>query len=608
MPNSSLPTRVLIAAAIALATTSPTTHAQEASGGHGRAHDANRRSGSGGLNGLENQVDYRVRNELITGNVGAGMGFQGDVGYVSAGAFQGQLGTDDLFRFRANSIRSDVTQINVPLRRSGILTADHVVFSNFSTPQASGFQNTTTARGGVFGVSRPQPNPANDGDNAPALLSRGQSHGNPSGVTTLGVLAVPNGEALSITADPLRGVVKQTVRRAVPTTQPNGNAGQPNPSPHPSSGFGAQTSNNAPRNNNGNSTGLQLGRLQGQVNGVLQGTTAASDPQTVRDRVAAAREAIFGPKKTALEQAANKPVENAYTKLLDNVREQARGNKPGNADQASSSDLPDMRPDWMKKLTAPPETQVEAAERRMQEQLERIRTGTRPDDEQSPANANNQAQAFPDVAPLDGRAAEGEGAAATAALNALIDSLDYDVRLETLVSDREGRTADLYRGAEDNMAASQFINAERTYRQLRLEDPTNPLAQSGLIHAQLGAGMIRAASFNLRQLFEEHPELIATRYGQRLLPPSERLVWLQAELQRSIDASGANAPSGIMMAYLGHQVESRQLVRYGLALAHEAQPDDALLPLLKRIWLNDPADDAMGPPTAPAPSSSPAPT
>ena len=119
--------------------------------------------------------------------------------------------------------------------------------------------------------------------------------------------------------------------------------------------------------------------------------------------------------------------------------------------------------------------------------------------------------------------------------------------------------------------------------------------------------MIRAASFNLRQLFEEHPELIATRYGQRLLPPGERLVWLQAELQRSIDASGANAPSSIMMAYLGHQVESRQLVRYGLALAHEAQPDDALLPLLKRIWLNDPADETS-PPATPAPSSPPAPT
>gem|GEM_PF-6511205 len=73
-------TAVLLAAlglAPALAT-APSATAQVAAGGGGRALDANQRAGSGRTNTLENQVDYRVRNELLTGNVGGVLGFQDD--------------------------------------------------------------------------------------------------------------------------------------------------------------------------------------------------------------------------------------------------------------------------------------------------------------------------------------------------------------------------------------------------------------------------------------------------------------------------------------------------------------------------------------------------
>ena len=42
-----------------------------------------------------------------------------------------------------------------------------------------------------------------------------------------------------------------------------------------------------------------------------------------------------------------------------------------------------------------------------------------------------------------------------------------------------------------------------------------------------------------------------------------------------------------MMAYLGYQVDSRQLIRYGLAVAESRAPKDPLRPLLRRIWLTD---------------------
>ena len=43
-------------------------------------------------------------------------------------------------------------------------------------------------------------------------------------------------------------------------------------------------------------------------------------------------------------------------------------------------------------------------------------------------------------------------------------------------------------------------------------------------------------------------ELLATRYGQTLLPPQERLEWLQKERQRMINTQSGASDPGLMMA------------------------------------------------------------
>ncbi|MEL7089909.1 MAG: hypothetical protein AAGL98_15945, partial [Planctomycetota bacterium] len=275
--------------------------------------------------------------------------------------------------------------------------------------------------------------------------------------------------------------------------------------------------------------------------------------------------------------------ENAYTKLLDEIRAQAQQT----ADERAALRDPrfDARPDWMKALDEPTNEQVDQAEEGLAETLARVRAGQTPD-------------ATPTAGPQADGASEGQDTErrdqANARLDALMDDLSYSVRVETLVAEREGRLNDLFKRGEEQLAAGRFLNAERTYRQIRLEAGDNPLGMAGLIHAQLGGGMVRSAAFNLRGLFEAHPELIATRYGENLLPPTERLEWLQKELQRMIDSETSSVDPGLMLAYLGHQVESRQLVRYGLALAEEASPLDPLLPVLRRIWLDQKPAPAAG--------------
>ena len=190
------------------------------------------------------------------------------------------------------------------------------------------------------------------------------------------------------------------------------------------------------------------------------------------------------------------------------------------------------------------------------------------------------------------------------AIEALLEQLRANLpRVETLAGQTEHHVNRVMKKAEELLAEGEYFDAQDLYRQATLSAPDNPLAKVGLIHAQMGAGLIRSASFNLKKLFEDHPELINVRYEQNILPPKERLQWLQGELQRMIDSEQYAGEPGIMLAYLGHQTNSRQLVRYGLAVAEARAPRDPVLQVLRGVWLETksdakPAAQAQDPPPA----------
>lgn len=80
--------------------------------GTGKALDANTGVGTGGTNVQAPGIDFRARNLLVTGNVVGGRGFRGTVGYRAAGDFTGNLGSNDLFAFRASSALSSVSVVS----------------------------------------------------------------------------------------------------------------------------------------------------------------------------------------------------------------------------------------------------------------------------------------------------------------------------------------------------------------------------------------------------------------------------------------------------------------------------------------------------------------
>lgn len=643
----------------------------------GNALDANLQVGSGGNVPAAQIPDFRARNLLITGQVTDGRQFRGDAGYSAAGAFGGQLGSDDLFRFRADAVGS--TRQLSPLGIYGganlgnvapNLGGGTVIYNNYFTPNADG---DVAGPGAVRTVISP------DGSRA-ALVSTGTVY-NPEFVgvgnlnaaatdqrrdarlaytaNTLGRATDSEGRTLQVDADPLFGIretainpdtvgtvedppgyvtgqrsderfgpgtrqnyddrpgldrldqrpdhqdlnrtdprnaderqalnqpfgdtLGQTVGNrntargaALNTRRSNGNAGLA-----PGAGT-ALTSNSAvdpaaaanPASDQALSLqlGARLNPTLAALNPANQSATAAAQDAQRVDRIG---ESIFRP----LDSTAAAPGDNAYLDLLQQIRDEhdARNAQANQGNQANPGDRPDgpAKPQWMEKLDDPTDDAIRRAEENSRSAIASILRA-------------QQQDAARDGRPIGAEPTEQE-AATTAAMTNLLDQLAYELpRLETLQGQRQDRANRNFGLAEEAMANGRYFDAVKYYEQLRRDAPGNPLARVGLIHAQLGAGLIRSAELNLRDLFEQHPELIATRYAENLLPPEERFVWLREQMQQRIDdPQSGNLEAGVMLAYMGHQIESRQLVRYGLAVATEAKPTDPLLPLLRGVWLGE---------------------
>jgi hypothetical protein len=123
------------------------------------------------------------------------------------------------------------------------------------------------------------------------------------------------------------------------------------------------------------------------------------------------------------------------------------------------------------------------------------------------------------------------------------------------------------------------------------------------VHSRLGAGLFRSAAQELRQLFDDHPELIGVQYDPTLLPPGSRLRWIRAELDKMLENTDRSDP-GLLLAYLGYQLGQREFLVYGLDIAETRAPRDPLLAVLRQVWLGQERTDAAAQPQA-APDAAP---
>jgi hypothetical protein len=548
----------LLATAVAVSLMGGAVLAQQPSGESGRALDANPGINSGGVNNVQGRIDYRLRNDLITGNVVGGDEFRGEIGYSAPGEFLGVLESDALFGFRRQSFFSAPSNYNLAPMQQPIIGFGASVYRSYTTVPATRIEDALSSgvgiapESGAFRLYRP----GTIGGGTPLLSTQLPLEALQPG-DTLGRILQPDGRTLEITASPLLGIRQ---RAQVPTppvklddsglTAPpqlvpeEGEAGQEIPpniySPAPTD---QELEPGEPE-----TAPVQIGTT------LLVGRELQAQQRLGGEPMGAVAEQRIGRIEGSLYQRLQReqaqPGESVYLDLLTAMREREEraGREP--------SEEPQLE------LAEPSETLLEQVERQRREAVRRA-TGQEGAEEQ----------------------AEGE-AEVSGPLARLLEQLDYDLpRLETLAGIKQDRLNQSLKQAEQAMAAGQFFTAEALYRQATNDAPADPLPQIGLVHAQLGAGMIRSAAHNLRGLFERHPELIAARYGENLLPNQSRLKWIQGELDRMISSGESTVDPGLMMAYLGYQVDSQPLIRYGLAVAESQAPRDPLLPVLRKIWM-----------------------
>lgn len=597
---------------------------ERVSQGGGTALDANQQAGGGRVNPAAEQPDYRARNDLVTGNVAGGRGFRDTVGYTTEGAFRDNVGSDDLFRFQADSFNSN------PYRPS--INYDSAYSNGGATPVYSTFTDPLGYRANVPGgldagrLNRPEYDLATG---LIALPDR-STRVNDSAVS----LNLGGGQDERVTASPLLGLRSVNADRSLDlpiqgedpsdpfarpetpdTTRPTQRDEQRDTDPRLDRNADDQTDLNeqarldlrAGRNQDQDREGDLARRPDGAPleegeDGVLPDGAAAerfaqqdgrvattlvlgaqlqdakrrqlrdlptgaeADGAAPADQVQAdqkrqqraadlARENIFKPLENADDEAVE---EDPYLKLLQQIR---GANGEGLDDGAA-----DERQEWMNALENPAQQELDRAENDARNAL-RSALGLGEDEDPLAAEAEGD-----DDSPL----------------NALINDLDYDLpRLGSYASDRKERINDFIKQAEVALHDGKYFNAENLFRQVLTDDPKQPLARAGMIHAQLGGGMIRSAAFNMRRLFAEHPELIAMRYDEKLLPPAERLGWLQKQLQSMIGRGDHSGEPGMMLAYLGYQSNTPNLVAFGLDIAQSQDPNDELVPVLRRIWLKN---------------------
>jgi hypothetical protein len=597
--------------------------------GDGRVLDRNLQQGSGGVNSGQQPLDYRARNDIITGNVG-GLGyFHGTVGYGAVGEFHGATADSDLFRFRAQSYAPTLPGGSMGSGTTAPLVLGQPVVSLYRDYGATAGSSITAPRYQQLPQFTGMPIRPEEAFFAPAPTARTPAM--PENL--IGVAAQPNGQLLQIDASPLLGVRYLPVEGAgsVPTAPSGASFLDParrelsrsvatDPALRQVNPFDAQH------------VGVELGlSLLGQVQPELLGT---GTPQTLDQRVARIEAALFAP----LGASKAKPGEDVYLDMLRTIkrnRDLAAGLPveplPGAVPKDQGGTIiapPDVKPTspndlLMPTLAIPTVEQLAKAEAERKAAIAKARGAAeppvlgpdgRPIEPNIPnfAKPKDYTKPEPSTFAKDNTTPDVYGKQGP--LNDLIASLRADTvaPLTTLADNRPDTLNTTLRQAEASLAAGHYFDAVNQYRYAQTLGPKRPLTQVGMIHALMGAGMIHSAAGGLRDLFDAHPELIAAHYQANLLPAGERLQWLRKEAEKAIMESTSNPEPALILAYIGHQTRSRELTQYGLDLAQSRAPTDPLLDLLRRVWLANPAGAGVNPgnPGAPVPGDkapSPAP-
>jgi hypothetical protein len=164
---------------------------------------------------------------------------------------------------------------------------------------------------------------------------------------------------------------------------------------------------------------------------------------------------------------------------------------------------------------------------------------------------------------------------------------EIDGLQNSAVSDRASELVDQ---AEAYMVENKYAKATDRLKDAKRLNPGNPMIEAGLANAQIGFGAYFSAELTLGKLFTRNPELVGAAYSDpKVIPNRTNLMIAANDLKSRITAgksarSSRNAGLGLVLAYIGWQVDDQSMIETGLGEIADS-PQAGLEGLLRAIWL-----------------------
>jgi hypothetical protein len=512
--------------------------------GDGRKNDASLQQGSGGTNSAINndlQNSMALRNAIVTGNAPGGMSFRGNLGYVSSREFRGELGSDDLFSFRRDSLYSGISGL-------GIRGTDALQYQ---------FAMTTG--------SRPPPSIAGS-----LAISRDSFMPSVSGINT----------AIGTDAQSTTGAIQridsaeQTAASGAGLWRLRSSAGYITDKSLSSSYIGTIT-------NEQGAYDLTASPLEG---------LKVIDQQAVSAQALASRNTSTANTSGRIDSdspdtlVGATPISTGYQQIVDQLR--GRYDQESETGTSSEQEYVDRIMDQNAKIRA---------------YIEGIKSQAviDPDPIETPEGTEDTDPAveYEDMTPQEQLLHDLESFDVDPAV---IETLrQSNVMVEDLVAgtdlvDRDYFAIHMKQG-RDAMRTGNFFNAEARFSMALSIKSGDPTAAIFRIHAQIGAGLTLSAGANLRLTLTDNPTMITARYANGLIPSDARLADVASKLQVLAEGSGIESrQAALVLSYIGYHTDNNALIREGLDRL-DLESEDRLANLLRLMWLSDDSEpDAEG--------------
>lgn len=559
--------------------------------GSGQALDRNLRVG-GDLRNLPRAVEnYAVRNALITGNVAGGREFRGNVGYTSDRAFRGAAGSDDNFRFRADSALSALPAV------LGGATSDR--YSIAGSQALLQFDRDTT----TSSIDIVQEIGGADAQmlDLRAMIDRASLQGSTSRVferssdgAVIGGLADDRGRQLAVMASPTVGMRFEEVLSDATSPIEVGLFDWRRINEDRAAGRLAATSSFQRLGSTEPASGFAVtpGAMSAELN-ASPGRVEGTEPNVL----ATTPESVIPPSERLDLRQDAESISRDYDAIVARILEQF-----GETVDIRVQGDPALRARLGEALEA---LRADLALGGLQPPVGSGTDGVAPADPNTPLGPDGRpleplpgalAPEFPNELPPDAPAGEGEPAAEAPkvdpatppTLDELARALRHGRTVEDLSSEEKSRIGELISRGQEQFTSGDYFFAEQSFdRALRIL-PGQPMATAGLVHTQLAAGLYLSAAINLRRFFTAMPEMIDTRYSAELLPPPERVKAATAMIRKLMETNSTDRPTyGLSLAYLGFQSKDTPMIREGLDAIVGGEGEDTLRQLLKRIWLDE---------------------